>query len=113
MIAWAIGVNKTITNEISWGPTPGVLKETMRNGKEKVRMSSSSTPDEFNVVMIFKKAEYELFDVWFKQNLRRGSVSFQFPKIAGTGNAEYMMGEPRYSPYGPFSVKCSMTWRTA
>lgn len=114
MIAWPSGVNQTIYGDTTWSHSDGLIRDTMRSGKDKKRLESSSIPDTFSVVMYFTKEEYELFDTWFKVTSRRGLYPFYFPKIAGTGTGAYeIYGGPSYSSPGGNIVKCTMTWRTA
>jgi len=113
IVAWPALVNKIIINDTTWSPTDGLIRDTMRSGKDKKRLASISVPDVFNVVMIFTKDEYNIFDAWYKITTKRGLHDFQFPTIAGTGTSVYeIYTPPAYSQYGRDTVKCTMTWRT-
>lgn len=113
MISWPTGVNQTIINETTGGISEGIIKDSMRSGKAKRRMTSSSIPDTFNVAMLMTKAEWDIFEAWFKTSLRRGALSFAFPNITGTGTAEYYTSAPSWSNVGGSILKISMTWETA
>lgn len=113
MIAWPTGVNQTIINETTGGLVDGMIKDTMRSGKSKRRMTSSSIPDSFNVVMMMSKSEWDIFEAWFKTSLRRGALTFAFPSLTGTGTVEYYTSAPSWVNAGGSTLKVSMTWETA
>jgi len=113
MIAWPTGVNQTILAETTGTIPTRVIRDTMRSGKEKKRLSSSSIPDTFPVVMRFTLSEWEIFKAWFKFSLRGGLLNFAFPAIAGTGTGEYeILSDLAWSQLGANTVKVTMTWRS-
>lgn len=114
MITWPVGVNQIIRNESSGAGRNGITSDTMRSGKKKIRVQSTSAPKPLSIVMVFTRAEFQLFESWFEGSLRLGSLSFQFPKVAGTGNAEYIILPPyQWSQYGRDTLKVTMSWETA
>ena len=113
MIAWPSGVNQIIRNETTGGFGDGLITDSMRSGKEKVRQGTSTPADIFAVIMIFDRTEFDLFEVWYKVNLRYGAITFAFPKIAGSGLAEYrIVPGVKWEQFGRDTVKVTMTWRT-
>lgn len=111
MIAWPDGVNKTVLQEATGKFRSGTVSDTMRSGKKKTRLISTTAPKPFSVSMIMTRTELAIFESWYEVNLRLGSLSFQFPKIAGTGNAEYrIIDTPAWVQWGASTVKLTMTW---
>lgn len=96
MIAWAEGVNKKVLRETTWGFEGGFISDETRSGKPKRRPSNSLGYDKYNVIMHFTIEEYEKFRQWFKNDLRRGALSFAFPRIDGQSEElrEYQFYEP-------------------
>lgn len=114
MIAWPSGVNQTVYSDTNWEIGDGVISDTMRSGKKKTRLASSTVPTSVSVVMIFTRDEYAIFETWFKTSLRFGALTFQFPKIAGSGNAEYrILPSPSFSQWGADTIKATMKWEEA
>lgn len=112
MIAWPDNVNKTILQEATGKFRSGRISDTMRSGKKKTRLLSTTSPKPFSISMIMTRDELAIFESWYEINLRFGTLSFQFPKIAGTGNAEYkIVGEdPSWVQWGASTVKITMSW---
>ena len=111
MIDWPTGVNKIIINETTgeWGD--GLIRDKLRSGKEKVRLSTSTPYDTHPVVMIMTREELGIFESWYKNDLRRGAITFEFPTIAGTGSSEYrIVPRVKWSQWGRDTVKVQMTW---
>jgi hypothetical protein len=114
MIGWPVGVNQIVLNNTSGALGDGVLSDTMRSGKKKTRLRSTSAPESFSVVMKMTREEFELFRTWYKVDLRMGALSFQFPKIAGTGNTEYkILPAPAWSQLAANYLQVSMQWEEA
>lgn len=114
MIGWPIGVNQTILDDTNGSLGNGIISDTMRSGKKKTRLLSTTSPEVFSVSMKFTREEFEIFRAWYKINLRMGALSFSFPKIAGTGDAEYkILPSPAWSQLTPRLVKVTMTWEEA
>ena len=61
--------------------------------------------------MLFTYTEYTNFSTWYNTTLKRGALSFEFPKIDGTGNSEYRMtSAPSYSNESGKVIRCDMEW---
>lgn len=114
MIAWPTDVNTIIRNETTGGFGDGLIIDEVECGKKKTRLRSTMVPDAFSVFMIFTVSEFEIFTHWYKYLLRFGARTFQFPKIAGTGLAEYrIIPSPSWAQFGSDTVKVTMTWESA
>ncbi len=114
MIGWPIGVNQVILDDTTGTLGNGVILDTMRSGKKKSRLISTSAPETFPVSMKFTREEWDVFKAWYKTNLRMGALTFQFPKIAGTGMGEYrILPSPSWSQLTARLVKVNMIWEEA
>lgn len=113
MIAWPNGVSKTILQDTTGKFRSGTVSDTMRSGKKKSRLISTTSPKPFSVAMILTRAELEIFEAWYETDLRFGTLTFQFPKIAGSGDSEYRIldtNPPSWSQWGSSTVKLTMSW---
>lgn len=114
MIGWPLGVNQVVLNQTVGSLGDGIISDTMRSGKRKTRLRSTSAPESFSVSMKMTREEFELFRTWYKVDLRMGALSFQFPKIAGTGFAEYkILPSPSWSQLAANYVGMTMQWEEA
>lgn len=114
MIGWPVGVNQVILDSTTGSLGAGVISDSMRSGKTKTRLESTSAPERFSVSMKFTLEEWDTFKAWYKINLRMGALSFQFPRIAGSGNGEYkILPTPSWAQLTPSLVKVSMQWEEA
>lgn len=113
MIGWPTGVNKVILNETTGTFGDGLIQDTTTSGKKKTRLRSTAVPDTYPVVMSFEKSEFEIFETWFKQYLRYGTLTFQFPKIAGTGYGEYRITKVSWGNPGGNIIRVTMAWEEA
>lgn len=113
-VQWAEYVNQIVRRDgTSWSEIEGFISDKTLSGKTKRRMSASMAKRPFNVTMLFTYTEYLLFSYWYQNNLKFGTLSFEFPKIDGSGNAEYQIAEggaPSYSNTGGDKIQCSMVW---
>ena len=113
-VTWSSSVNQIIRRDgTSWGEIEGFISDRTLSGKTKRRMSASMAKRPFAVTMIFTKTEYDSFSYWYHNDLKFGTLSFNFPKIEGSGNAEYRIAEggaPQYSNTSGDKIQCTMTW---
>ncbi len=113
-VQWADNVNqKVLKDGSSWGEIEGFISDPTLSGKQKRRMSATMAKRQFTVSMHFTYTEYSLFTVWYKNSLHFGTLSFDFPRIDGTGTAEYRIAEggaPKYSNVSGKIIQCDMIW---
>ena len=113
MASWATGVNQKIRRETTWGEIQGFISDPTLSGKQKRRMSASMAKRQFQVTMLFTYTEYSAFTEWYKTTIKFGTLPFDFPKIDGTGTAQYRFadgGSPQYSNDSGKQIRCSMVW---
>lgn len=112
MIDWPANVNKDVKRGSNWGSALGVISEDTRCGKPKTRPSNQLEGDSFSVEMLLTKTEYIQFDNWFKQSLRRGTLSFAFPDIVTREvDKEYRIVQPpHYENTSGVLIRCTMGW---
>lgn len=111
--AWATGVNQKVRRDTNWREIQGFISDPTLSGKQKRRGAHSMAKRPFQVSMLFDYTEYLLFSYWYQNNLKYGTLSFEFPKIDGSGNSEYRFaegGEPSYSNESGKMIRCSMVW---
>lgn len=113
-VQWAEYVNQKVRRDgTSWGEIEGFISDPTLSGKQKRRMSASMAKRTFNVSFLFSYNEYLLFSNWYQNSIKYGTLSFEFPKIDGTGNAEYRIasgGAPQYSNQSGKVIQCTMVW---
>lgn len=112
-VAWDSNVNQKVRRESTWSEIQGFISDPTLSGKQKRRKAHSMAKRPFQVSMLFTYDEYEDFSEWYQDDLEFGTLSFSFPKIDGTGDAEYIFaegGEPQYSNESGKLIKCTMTW---
>lgn len=134
VIEWALGVNRTVTNETT--PSIGenaLISDKSENGNEMSRLTASNSPDNFSVSMWFSHStqdsfyrnhtdadgnhitEWDAFLTWFKYVAQMGTIPFYFADIndpTGKKKAIYKIksnGLPKGQTHGD-KVKCQMTW---
>ena len=94
MIQWSNQVN-TKAYGVEWSPIDNVERTELENGKIKTRRINTESKKQFSFNLYLSKAEYFIFDEWFKTQLKDGSLSFEFPCLDGkAGTAEYLLIEP-------------------
>lgn len=111
--AWATGVNQKVRRETTWSEIQGFISDPTLSGKTKRRMASSMAKRPFEVSMLFTYEEYLLFSYWYQNDIKFGTLSFEFPIIDGSGTGEYRFadgGAPHYSNESGKLIKCTMTW---
>ena len=110
---WCETVNQKVLKESSWSEVIGFLSDETLSGKTKRRYAHSLAKRPISVNMLFTYDEYEDFTYWYNNTIKRGTLSFIFPRIDGTGDAEYRFasnGAPSYSNNSGKIIKCSMQW---
>ena len=74
-------------------------------------MAHSLAKRPFSVKMIFTYEEYANFKTWYQETIKFGTLSFTFPCIDGTGDAEYRFtSAPQYSNPSGKQIECTMEW---
>lgn len=110
-VDWSSSVNKKILRDSTWQEVSGFISDETLSGKTKRRMAHSLAKRPFSVTMIFDYNEYSAFTNWYKNTAKLGALSFNFPKIDGTGTAEYRFtSPPSYSNDSGQLIRCSMDW---
>ena len=108
---WATGVNQKVRRESTWGEVLGFITDETLSGKTKRRYAHSLAKRPFSVSMLFTYTEYLTFSAWYNNTIKRGTLSFTFPKIDGTGNAEYRItSAPTYANESGKVIRCTMEW---
>jgi hypothetical protein len=111
LIAWPTGANTTLLQETGIQIGDAKKKSSLRSGKTKYCIDKSSAPDTYSIVMQFTATEKNTFVSWFKNQLRYGTITHEFPTIGGTGTSEYRITDsPKFTPIGGVYFKCTMTW---
>lgn len=103
---------------MSWGETEGYIEDTTRSGKGKRRGALRQAKRPFNVRMNFSYAQYVAFRNWYKNEDKKGLLSFGFPNLDRVGHdttdiKEYQFakgGSPKYSNPSAKIIQCTMTW---
>ena len=111
--AWDSHVNQLARRDTTWSEITGFISDETLSGKTKRRMAHSLAKRPFSVTMIFTYDEYLYFSYWYKNTIKYGTLSFEFPKIDGSGNAEYRFtsdGAPQYSQTSGKLITCTMGW---
>lgn len=113
-VQWPAYVNNKVRRVgTSWEEIKGFISDPTLSGKQKRRMAHSMAKRTFQVSFLFSYYEYLLFSNWYQNDIKYGTLSFEFPKIDGIGNAEYMIasdGAPKYSNQSGRIIKCNMIW---
>ena len=110
---WDEHVNQKVRRNSSWSEIVGFISDTTMSGKTKRRMAHSLAKRPFSIQMLFTKDEYDYFSAWYRNKLKYGTLSFSFPKIDGTGTAEYRFtssGAPKYANQSGKLISCEMEW---
>ena len=111
MADWATGVNQKVRRDSTWSEVTGFIADETLSGKTKRRYAHSLAKRPFSVSMLFTYTEYSAFTTWYNNTIKRGALSFTFPKIDGSGNAEYRMrSAPTYSNESGKVIRCNMEW---
>ena len=106
-------INQKVMRSSTWSEIEGFISDPTLSGKVKRRMSHSMAKRPFNVDMLFNYTEYSYFTQWYQEQLKYGTLSFEFPKIDGSGTGEYRIadgGAPSYSNESGKMIRCSMVW---
>ena len=112
-VTWSSSVNQKVLRTSTWGEIQGFISDPTLSGKVKRRMSHSMAKRQFSVEMLFTYTEYSSFSAWYQSDLKYGTLSFNFPKIDGSGTGEYRIadgGAPSYSNESGKIIRCSMVW---
>lgn len=112
-VQWSEYVNQKIRRDSTWSEIQGFISDPTLSGKQKRRMAHSMAKRPFQVEMLFDYSEYLVFSDWYQNDIEFGTLSFEFPKIDGSGNAEYRIAEggaPQYSNISGKKIRCSMSW---
>lgn len=113
-VQWSEHVNQKVRRDgSSWSEITGFISDKTLSGKTKRRMSASMAKRPFQVSFIFDLTEYQYFSAWYQSDLKFGTLSFAFPKIDGSGTAEYRIAEggaPSYTNTSGNKIQCSMSW---
>ena len=116
-VNWDSNVNTRVLRiGTDWNEPETIIEDKTRSGKPKRRLAYSSEPRKFNVAFKFTTSEYDSFRTWFRDYLRKGMNSFNFPKVDSvdkTTMQEYQIakgGFPKYSNESGKIIKCTMVW---
>ena len=112
-VQWSEYVNQIIRRDSTWSEIQGFISDPTLSGKQKRRMAHSMAKRPFQVEMLFDYSEYLAFSDWYQNDIKFGTLSFEFPKIDGSGNAEYRIAEggaPQYSNVSGKKIRCTMGW---
>ena len=110
-INWASGVNQKIRRDTTWSEISGYIADETMSGKAKRRMAHSLAKRPFSISMLFDYTEYGIFKGWYQNTIKQGTLSFNFPKIDGSGTAEYRFTQPpQYSNESGKVIRCTMEW---
>ena len=112
-VQWKTGVNKIVRRDSTWSEIQGFISDPTLSGKQKRRMAHSMAKRPFQVVMLFNYTEYLLFSDWYQDDIKYGTLAFEFPRIDGNGNAEYRFadgGAPQYTNQSGKMIKVEMAW---
>jgi len=108
---WASNVNQKIRRDTTWSEISGYISDETLSGKTKRRMAHSLAKRPFSVSMLLSYDEYTRFTQWYNSTIKKGTLSFNFPKIDGTGTAEYRFtSPPTYTNESGQLIRCSMDW---
>ena len=124
-VGWASNVNRIIIDscQITIGEN-ALQKDSLENGKEKTRLSSSIPPKKFQVTMDFDwlekdkngLTEKDRFLNWYQYVLQYGANCFQFPSILLGENKKvyewYRITSAVQGGKSGYSVRFTMTWES-
>jgi len=69
-------------------PGNNVLKSSFLSGPPQSRRRTTKRIDSHEITLIFTREELDIFELWYSETLKDGSLSFYFPnpktKIEGT-----------------------------
>lgn len=113
-VSWDSHVNtKVLRDGSSWGEIDGFIEDGTLSGKKKRRMAHSLASRQYTVQLNMTYEEYAYFKAWYRNDIKFGSLSFEFPNIDGSGTNEYRFvsgGAPRYTNQSGQIISCSMVW---
>jgi hypothetical protein len=101
MVGWPAGVSKRVLRDTSWELPSGVVADQTRSGKYKVRAGHASAPKSFRVTMRMYLEEYRIFEEWYINTVRKGVLSFGFPKL---NDNSATIKEYRFNPGSTLSL---------
>ncbi len=110
-VQWAQNVNKKVRRDSSWSEVNGFITDETLSGKQKRRYAHSLAKRPFSISMLFTYTEYTTFTAWYNNTTKRGTLPFEFPKIDGSGTAQYrFVNPPSYSNESGKVIRCQMEW---
>jgi hypothetical protein len=112
MVIWPDGVNKNAYGlDIASGDN--VIRTELDSGKIKTyrRNSEAKKTFSFNLYLDDRgdNSEFKKFDVWFRNSLKDGALSFVFPDLMGSGNDKHYLVTDEYSAVGQRYKEVSLT----
>lgn len=115
MKSWPYDVPMKVARDTTWELPTGTVADETRSGRRKVRPANFLQPDTFAVSITVDYDKYIVLRNWFRNDLRKGALSFGYPRVdeIGGGIVEY-----RFVPGTSIScsnpkgkkVKLSMQW---
>jgi len=113
-IYWPVSLpNAFQQNSFSFNPQGNVLRTDMDSGAAKVRRLFTAVPEDYSGDMVFTKAQFTIFKVFFGTTLGYGVSTFNFPNqfdLENTIEVRFII-ESNNSPYTLVPDGTSLDWK--